>query len=260
MKNILSFIILLLLITSCKQTTEQEKDVVKKNETTEISFFTKDSLKIYGDLFEIDKTAPTILLFHQGGANSRGEYHSIIPVLKEEGFNVLAIDQRLGGQRFGNYNRTVAEIPRNTFGYCDAYPDLEAALNFVATNNFSGKKIVWGSSYSATLGIKLANENPDIIDGVLAFSPASGDPMEGCRPEEYIKILKTPLLLLRPAREAEIESVKNQLALAKEYNHETYVAKNGVHGSSMLVEDRVGNSVDENWAVVKTFLTKFKKE
>ena len=55
MKNILSFIILLLLITSCKQTTEQEKDVVKKNETTEISFFTKDSLKIYGDLFEIDK-------------------------------------------------------------------------------------------------------------------------------------------------------------------------------------------------------------
>ncbi|MCK0177915.1 hypothetical protein MWU50_01285 [Flavobacteriaceae bacterium S0862] len=140
MKNILSFIILLLLITSCKQTTEQEKDVAKKNKTTEISFFTKDSLKIYGDLFETDKTAPTILLFHQGGANSRGEYHSVIPVLKEEGFNVLAIDQRLGGQRFGNYNRTVAEITRNTFGYCDAYPDLEAALNFVATNNLTGKK------------------------------------------------------------------------------------------------------------------------
>ncbi|MCK0177914.1 hypothetical protein MWU50_01280 [Flavobacteriaceae bacterium S0862] len=48
------------------------------------------------------------------------------------------------------------------------------------------------------------------------------------------------------------------MALVKEYNHETYVAKNGVHGSSMLVKDRVGNSVDENWAVVKTFLTKFK--
>ena len=83
--------------------------------------------------------------------------------------------------------------------------------------------------------------------------------MEGCRPEEILKTLKTPLLLLRPAREAEIESVKNQLALAKEYNHETYVAKNGVHGSSMLVKDRVGNSVEENWNAVKTFLGKFKK-
>jgi len=259
MRNILSFIVLLVLITSCKQTVEQEKDMTKKNETTEVTFYTKDNLKIYGDLYVVNKTAPIILLFHQGGANSRGEYHSIIPILKEEGFNVLTIDQRRGGQRFGNYNRTVAEISRNTFGYCDAYPDLEATLDFATTSNFTGKKIVWGSSYSATLGIKLASENADVIDGVLAFSPASGDPMEGCRPEELIITLKTPLLMLRPSREAEIESVKAQLKLAKEYNHETYVAKNGVHGSSMLVEDRVGNSVDENWTVVKTFLEKFKK-
>ncbi len=260
MKHIFSFIVLLFVITSCKQSNEDIKIEVKKNETAEVSFYTKDSLKIYGDLFIINKSAPTILLFHQGGANSRGEYNTIVPILKEEGFNVLTIDQRQGGQRFGNYNRTIAEISRNTYGYCDAYPDLEAALEFVKTSNFTGKKIAWGSSYSATLAIKLASENADVIDGVLAFSPASGDPMEGCRPEETLKILKTPLLLLRPAREAAIESVQNQLALAKEYNHETYVAKNGVHGSSMLVEDRVGNSVDENWTVVKAFLGKFKKE
>jgi len=259
MQHKLKFQIILLftfvvIFISCKNDRNDHFEI----SDTEVSFYAKDSLKIYGDLFEIDKNAPTILLFHQGGANSRGEYTDIIPVLKKEGFNVLTIDQRLGGQRFGNYNRTVAEISRNTYGYCDAYSDLEAALYFITSNNFIGKKIVWGSSYSATLGIKLASNNTDVIDGVLAFSPASGDSMEGCRPEEILKTLKTPLLLLRPAREAEIESVQNQLALAKEYNHETYVAKNGVHGSSMLVEDRVGNSVDKNWAVVKTFLTKFK--
>lgn len=258
MKNTFLFLALLFLMVSCKQNTEGVKSGLTKNETIEVSFYTKDSLKIYGDLFEISKTAPTILLFHQGGANSRGEYQTIIPILKEEGFNVLTIDQRRGGQRFGNYNRTVADITRNTYSYCDAYPDLEAALEFVTTSNFTGKKIVWGSSYSATLGIKLASENSDIINGVLAFSPASGDPMEGCRPEEYLETLKTPLLLLRPSREAEIESVKTQLELAKQYNHETYVAKNGVHGSSILVEDRVGNTIDENWAVVKAFLGKFK--
>ena len=259
MKTILSFITLSLILMSCNENTKEQKSTLKKEADTEITFYTKDSLKIYGDLYVVNKSLPIILLFHQGGANSRGEYQGIIPVLKEEGFNVLTIDQRRGGQRFGNYNRTVAEIPRNTYGYCDAYPDLEAALEFVKTSNFTGKKIVWGSSYSATLGIKLASENIDIIDGVLAFSPASGEPMEGCRPEEILKTLKTSLLLLRPSREAEIESVKAQLTLAKEFNHETYVAKNGVHGSSMLVEDRVGSSVDENWEVVKTFLNKIKK-
>ncbi|TJY36435.1 alpha/beta hydrolase family protein [Pontimicrobium aquaticum] len=259
MKNIYLCICLLFFITSCKQNTSKKKNTIGKSETTEISFYTKDSLKIYGDLFEISKTAPTILLFHQGGANSRGEYQNIIPILKEEGFNVLTIDQRRGGQRFGSYNRTVAEIPKNTYDYCDAYLDLEAALEFVKTSHFTGKKIVWGSSYSATLCIKLASKNTDAIDGVLAFSPASGEPMEGCRPEEILKTLKTPLLLLRPSIEAEIESVKTQLALAKEYNHETYVTKNGVHGSSMLVEDRVGSSIDENWEVVKTFLNKYKQ-
>lgn len=259
MKNILSVLALLLIVTSCNENVKEKEINLKNDDGKEISFITKDSLEIFGDLYEVNKAAPIILLFHQGGANARGEYHSIIPVLKGEGFNVLTIDQRRGGQRFGNYNRTVAKIARNTYGYCDAYPDLKAALGFVTTTNFTGKKIVWGSSYSATLGIKLASENLDDIDGVLAFSPASGDPMEGCRPEELIKTLKTPLLLLRPSREAEIESVKAQLELAKQYNHETYVAKNGVHGSSMLVEDRVGNSVDDNWNVVKTFLNKFKK-
>jgi pimeloyl-ACP methyl ester carboxylesterase len=258
MKNVLSLIALSFLVISCKQDVKPEKNTIQKTDTTEISFYTKDSLKIYGDFFELDKAAPTILLFHQGGANSRGEYNSIIPILKEEGFNILTIDQRRGGQRFGNYNKTVAEIPRNTYGYCDAYPDLEAALEFVKTSSLTGKKIVWGSSYSATLAIKLASNNLDAIDGVLAFSPASGDPMEGCRPEELLKTLQTPLLLLRPSREAEIESVKAQLELAKQYNHETYIAKKGVHGSSMLVEGRVGNPTDENWAVVKTFLNKFR--
>lgn len=70
--------------------------------------------------------------------------------------------------------------------------------------------------------------------------------------------VRASLLLLRPAGEMKIESVQNQFNLAKQYKHQTYIAENGVHGSSMLVKERVKNNVDENWKIVLSFLNKFK--
>jgi pimeloyl-ACP methyl ester carboxylesterase len=238
---------------SC-QTTSKKEGKVQVGHSTEIDFFTQDSIHIYGDLYEVDKSAPTVLLFHQGGSNARAEYGPIIPRLTGIEFNVFAIDQRRGGQLYGSYNRTVADIPDNSFEYCDAYADIEGALNFVINAGFTGKKILWGSSYSATLAIKLANQHPYDVHAVLAFSPASGGPMQACRPDEYFATLKVPLLLLRPSQEMEIESVKDQFDLAQQNNHQVYVAINGKHGSSMLVEQRVSNSTDENWQVVQAFL------
>lgn len=238
---------------SC-QTTSKKEAKAKLEHYKEIDFFTQDSIHVYGDLYEVDKKAPTILLFHQGGSNARAEYGPIIPSLTEEGFNVFAIDQRRGGQLYGSYNRTVADISINNFEYCDAYTDLQGALNFVISDGFTGKKILWGSSYSATLAIKLADQYPNKIHGVLAFSPASGGPMQDCRPDEYFATLKAPLLLLRPSQEMEIESVKDQFDLARQNNHQVYVATNGKHGSSMLVEERVAKPTDENWDVVLIFL------
>ncbi|MTI41210.1 alpha/beta hydrolase family protein [Fulvivirga lutimaris] len=220
----------------------------------EISYITTDGIKIYGDLYEVDKKAITILLFHQGGSNARAEYKPIIPKLIGQGYNVLVTDQRSGGQLYGSYNRTVADLGLKRFSYCDAYADIEGALNYILETGFTGKKIIWGSSYSATLVIKLAHEKTKDISGVLAFSPASGEPMEGCRPEEYFPSLKVPLLLLRPSREMEIESVKSQFELAKTYHHQVYEATNGRHGSSMLVDERIGESADATWKVVNAFL------
>jgi len=236
------------------------------NESTnvkEISFFTSDSIQIFGDLYELDKKGKTILLFHQGGSNARGEYAPIIPILLEQGYNVLAIDQRSGGQYYGSYNRTLANIPTNVYGdgygYCDAYNNLEGALDFIIDLGFSGNKIVWGSSYSASLVIQLANNRQNDIDGVLAFSPASGGSMKDCLPDPYFETLEKPLLLLRPPNEMESENSKLQFDLAKKFNHQTYVPGSGVHGSSMLVEDRVGSDVQDTWNVVLTFLRGIEK-
>jgi pimeloyl-ACP methyl ester carboxylesterase len=255
---LMPFVLLVGLIISCQQNKKEKTTSIPDKAANEITLYTKDSIQIFGDLYEKNKTAPTILLFHQGGSNARAEYQTIIPILEKNGFNILAIDQRIGGQFYGNYNRTVANIPINEFEYCEAYADLESALDFILNSGFTGKKILWGSSYSGSLAIKLANQYQSDINGVLVFSPASGGPMQACKPDEYFSTLKIPLLVLRPKQEMEIESSKNQFELAKENNHEVYIADYGTHGSSMLVEERVGHKIDQNWNAVLSFLKKIK--
>ena len=259
MKTSLLIFLAAMSLISCKNEVKDDQSP-KESADREVYFYTQDSIKIFGDLYEQNKKSSTILLFHQGGSNARGEYAPIIPRLIEQGFNVLAIDQRRGGQVYGSYNRTLANIPSNSFGdgygYCDAYNNLESALNYVIKSGFTGKKILWGSSYSASLAIQLANNKQEEISGVLAFSPATGGPMSGCQPGTYFETLKVPLLLLRPPNEMENENSKQQFDLANSFNHQTYVAKYGRHGSSMLVEERVGNDVEETWNVVLSFLSK----
>lgn len=253
------YVISSLLIISCNSKTGSKSHSGRTESFgKELHFYTTDSVKVYADLYQVDLQAPTILLFHQGGSNVRSEYKPIIPELLEEGFNILAVDQRVGGQLLGSYNRTVADIGVNRYNYCDAYPDLEASLNYLTTNNFTGNYIAWGSSFSATLAIKLAHANPGKIEAVLAFSPASGEPMAGCDPNSLFETLKTPLLLLRPYNETQIESVRKQIELANLFGHQTYVANNGRHGSSMLIEERVQAPVKANWAVVLRFLEEHK--
>ena len=223
----------------------------------EIELRTTDGITIYGDVYSVEagKSAPVILLFHQGAANSRAEYATIVPRLNDKGFNVIAIDQRRGGDRLGGTNRTVDALQGDTeYSYCDAYPDLEAALAYAIAEGYSGKRIVWGSSYSATLAIQLAYRNSSNVDAVLAFSPAAGGPLQDCSPTPYIADMPVPLLALRPASEMELESSQNQFRAVQEAGQRTFVSANGVHGSSMLNPDRVDGDVEATWDAVISFI------
>jgi hypothetical protein len=91
--------------------------------------------------------------------------------------------------------------------------------------------------------------------GVLAFSPASGDPMEDCRPEMYSGDLEVPAMMLRPGREAAIESVRAQLDSFSSQGHRTFVSENGVHGSSMLNPERTKSDTEPTWEEVLDFLS-----
>ncbi|GAG94946.1 unnamed protein product, partial [marine sediment metagenome] len=55
--------------------------------------------------------------------------------------------------------------------YLDAFHDMESAVKYIKSQYAKAKIVIWGSSYSASLVIKLAGDNPTLINGVLAFSP-----------------------------------------------------------------------------------------
>lgn len=222
----------------------------------EVSFETEDGITVFGDVYASPggRSDPIILLFHQAGGDARGEYTEIAERLAGSGYNVLAVDQRSGGDRFGGSNRTVQALEGESFGYCEVYPDLEAALRYASAEGFTGPTAVWGSSYSAALVIQLGAKHGELVDAVLAFSPASGAPLADCQPGQYLDDLSTPMLALRPQREFEIDSVKEQMRSFESAGLRTYVADPGVHGSSMLVEDRVQGSTEQTWEVVLAFL------
>jgi pimeloyl-ACP methyl ester carboxylesterase len=226
-------------------------------ETISVTFESDDGVMIYGEIYTspgVAKSAPLILLFHQGGGDSRGEYTPLVPRLLDEGFNLLAIDQRRGGERFEGVNRTLAGVGDTDYSYCDVVPDLEAALAYALEQGFTGPVVAWGSSYSAALVFKLGVDHPDEIDAIVAFSAASGEPMEGCMPEPYSERITQPVLALRPIREMEVPYVPGQVKLFQKHGHQTYIANPGVHGSSMLNETRVEASTEATWAVVLDFL------
>ncbi len=148
----------------------------------------------------------------------------------------------------------MAGLERQDYGYCEAYPDLEAALRYARNSGFEGGLAIWGSSYSAALVFQLGAKHQGDINAVLGFSPASGTPLADCALQPYLDSLTMPVLALRPQREFEIESVRAQMKKFTAHGMQTYVADPGVHGSSMLNADRVGASTEAAWAVVLDFL------
>src|SRR5262245_18256323 len=140
-----------------------------------VSFTTSDGIEVYGDYYAGPNAAgPIILAFHQADFN-RLEYREIAPRLVTEGFSVLAIDQRSGGNYRGEDNQTARES-KSFWVYTDALPDLEAALKWARDKSPKSRIIAWGSSYSASLAIILASQHKE-VSGVLAFSP--GEYFEG---------------------------------------------------------------------------------
>lgn len=221
----------------------------------EVTFEADDGVQIFADFYksEAGQSAPVVLMLHQARSNGRGEYATIAPELSARGVNLLVVDLRAGGDAFDSVNRTVAGLDGATYGYCDVPPDIAAAAAFMRSKGFDGPLLVWGSSYSAALAIRYAAEHADDVAGYLAFSPASGEPMAGCQPEDGAENAKAGIVF-RPESEMELKHVAAQLEILKGKGAKTVVVPNGVHGSSMLVDERTEHDMSAYREQAYTFL------
>jgi len=223
----------------------------------QVATMTSDGVAMFGTPYfgGLDESAPMVLLFHQARSNGRGEYREIAAWLNENGYRAIAWDGRAGGDSFGETNLTVEKLSDDTpTGFCDASPDLEAALDATTIGGLADKVVVWGSSYSASLVFKLAADNPNKIQGVIAFSPASGGPMENCRARMWVDNVKAPIFALRPASEMERAPSVEQREILTTAGAEFLIVENGVHGSSMLVDERTEHDMSEARAAVLAWL------
>jgi dienelactone hydrolase len=224
-----------------------------------ISFSSKDGLQVTADLYLAHPTeAPLIVLFHQARA-SRGEYRMIAPELNAFGFNAIAVDQRIGGSFNAITNETAKRLGAEGMSeaYLDALPDMEAAINYARKNYAKGKLIIWGSSYSASLVLKIAGDNPSLSDGVLAFSPGEYFGNLGKGPKyvcESARKIRVPVFI------ASSHDEKNEwLSIYDSIpgDRKTYFLppSDGAHGSSALFE--YYDASKDYWKAVKDFLKQF---
>lgn len=224
-----------------------------------ITFKAEDGLDITGDVYlKHDLKAPFIVLFHQAGW-SRGEYREIAPKLNEMGFNCLAVDQRSGGKVNGVQNQTNAMAVKTgkKTSYIDAYVDMSAALNHAGENYAQGKLVIWGSSYSSALVIKLAGDFPQKVDGALSFAPG----------EYFASLGKTKTFITEAAKNVKcpvfITSAKNEKpnwdgifkAIPATTKRSFVPTTQGKHGSRALW-DKFADSKDY-WTAVNNFLVQF---
>jgi len=173
----------------------------KRPDYETLNFRSLDGLQITAELYSRGTVvdAPLIVLCHQAGW-SRGEYREIAPKLNKMGFRCLAIDQRSGGKVNDVVNETNAKAKADDkeTNFNDAEQDMISALVYARGLQPGGKIILWGSSYSSALALRIAGENPKLVDGVMAFAPGEYFVRFG-KPEDWItssaKKIKVPVFI-----------------------------------------------------------------
>lgn len=251
----------LLTAMSTAQVFGQTKTNQESNPFQTIQFPSADKLEITADLYlaSDDKKTPFIVLCHQAGW-SRGEYREIAPKLKEAGFNCLAIDQRSGKATNNVENETTKQAAKDGkgTGFVDAEQDMIAAIKYVRANHSDGKLILWGSSYSSALSLRIAGEHPELIDGVMAFAPGEYFERFG-KPKDWIttsaKKISDPVFITSAKKEyPRWKSIFD--AIPGEQKTKFVPTTTGNHGSRALYQ-RFDDSASY-WDEVNQFLKRYK--
>jgi len=206
-------------------------------------------------MYEVDPSYPWVVLFHMA-QSSRGEFQRIAPKLNKLEVNCIAVDLRSGKENNFIVNETYVLAKNTELGtsYMDAEIDMKAAIEkayLIARKPV----IIFGSSYSASLALKLAAEMPQ-VKAVIAFSPGEyfGKELDV---EAAASGLSKPTFIACGSDE---KKYTDAIANAVKSSKKIYFApgKGGAHGSKCLDKNTEGET--EYWIQMINFIQTVKKE
>ena len=199
-------------------------------DTVQIS--TADGLEMRAIVYTIDSTKPVIVLCHQARMNNY-EYAEIAPKLAALGYNSVALDQRSGGamETHENITNKNALAKNMKTGYTDALPDIEAGANYAA-ERFGQSVILWGSSYSASLVLKVAMDNAK-VKSVITFSPILKFD-DGSTAADYFKNYTGKPIFMTSTEKEGAPLTKAMGHLGDDVLYQYYPDMKGTHGSKAL--------------------------
>lgn len=206
-----------------------------------VSFPAADGLEVSAEVSLVsDPSAPFLVLCHQAGW-SRGEYSKTTAWFNELGFHVLALDQRSGKEINGVENLTAQRATAQGKGtaYLDAKQDIEAALTYVQKTHRPKKLILLGSSYSASLALRIAGEKQFPIAAVLAFSPGEYFDDHPTYVQEKAALIDCLVFITSSAKER-TQWAAIARVIPKDFLNAFVPSEDGEHGSRGLWEGKSG--------------------
>ncbi|NAS32373.1 hypothetical protein GTQ40_15420 [Flavobacteriaceae bacterium R38] len=229
-------------------------ELAKKYPAQKVTFAASDEVIVTGNLYEIDKNKPVILLCHQAGYN-KYEYADIAPKLNELGYNALAVDLRGGGTFAAHTNETIETATKKgqDVNGLNAEKDIAAAIDYL-NKRYHQKVIVWGSSYSSSFALFAAAENKK-VKASISFSP--GDYFGDNKPSlaKILPALNKPFFITSSKREAAgIKDLLKNTKLRKGQVHFIPKDVDGAHGARVLWNGQDDNDAAEYWPAIKQFL------
>lgn len=215
-----------------------------------ITFPSLDEVSITADLYKINDTATYIVLCHLSD-HSRGEYIKTAKRLNELGYNCLAIDTRTGNEIFEIKNQTAIEAKKinKPTGYLNSEQDIIAAVNYADSLSNNKGVILFGSSFSASLALKIGTVNSK-VKSVIAFSPGEYFGKQFNLKKAIVKFNKPIFVTSSKGESKEVAALIK--SIKSKYMVHFIPKENGDHGSLSLWTSTSNNS--EYWIALEKYL------
>ena len=220
-----------------------------------VSFKASDGLEVTADFYEtFAESNKYMLMFHQA-EYSRGEFQQIAARIMKLDINCIAVDLRYGNEvnYINNETAMLAKLNNYPQTMLDCEKDMLAAIEYVYSIDSSAQIFLMGSSFSASLCLKIAKDRND-IKAVIAYSP--GEFFGDLSIAQYVKGIQIPTYIG---------------CARSEYNYVSQIAENitsstrvlfkpeeadGSHGAKTLWWD--SKTSEEFWLSLLFFLKDFK--